>query len=455
MFTYCGNISTGEKGYRGVVMHIGRRYRWNSYKRGQPDVALLLHSDDDSDPITDADLQAFSVDETIKKMFPRGFVAVPSDSVEGDWLLTTSAGYADLPDQAELDAPTLKILTDNNLTELDLRQRYNNCRSLIKAVGCKECPEKGLVCLSRGVPGNISSPMVSVEDAEETEFKDVLKNRETKVGAFTYISPTLTIPDDHHFVPSLRHYEDHDFSNIDTNSEKISKRNKKTAADRKFKKENCSVCPLQKACCAHRNCVGPYPLSDEITRMTLEKWRTRLEEPAPFKPWQFWALARLGGTPGTYRKTSNSRYSVALHGLTHTPRDGWHVVLWRSKSDIGHLTSIQDYGTLQGIFEGALPETEEDAVSRGLSRPSNDQSVALYLMLTDHERSLRHKGGWGGDYYGILYKALSESGVRIRFTGPRYVRYSATIDTYGAFFREITHRIGVTQIKKRSGYAND
>ena len=70
-------------------------------------------------------------------------------------------------------------------------------------------------------------------------------------------------------------------------------------------------------------------------------------------------------------------------------------------------------------------------------------------MLTQHHRSIRYKGGWGGDYYGIQYKQLSEEGVRIRFHGPRYQRHSTTIKDYAQFYGEIHSRLGVVQIRKR------
>ena len=458
MFTYCGNISTGEKqSYRGAVMHNSRRYGWRSSRKGQLAVALLLHTDDAKDPITNDDIAAFGASETIKELFPTGFIATQSDTVEGDWLLSSSAAYTDLPDSAKIDTPKLVVLTDAGLNEIDLRQRYNNCRSLIKAVGCTECPDKGLVCLRRGVPDTVEMPVVD-HSGDSDIFKETLKNRKTTVGAFTYISPTLTIPDDHHFVPSLRHYEDHDFGNVESNSDKISTRNKTIAADNKFKKENCSVCPLKKSCTAFRNCAGPYPPSKDVTAQLLDTWAPKLTEPSPFTPWQFWALAMLGGVHGVYSRSSRSRYAVVLHGLRHSSRDGWGCDVWRAKGDISHLTTVRDYQTLRAVFENVLPETEEQAIKRGLTRPENDEAVALYLMLTEHSRSGRHRGGWGGDYYGLLYKELTNAGVRIKYSGPRYTRYSVVIDSYATYFKEISHRIGVSQLPKRTGlgiYPND
>ncbi len=459
MFTYAGNVSTGDKNkWSKKVVHRSRRYRWwgGTSAKGAPAIALLLHTDDTNDPITDKDLADFAKSDVVKRLFPNGFIATPSDVVESDWLLSASAKYAELPDAAQLDSPKLRVLMDDVIQDIDLRQRYNNCRSLLKAVGCNECPEKGMACLSRELSVQARETLPDRAEDEDT-FKETLKNRKTTVGAFTYISPSLTIPDDHHFVPSLRHYEDHDFENIETNSEKISEKNKRTAADRKFKQENCSRCPLQKSCTSFRSCAGPYPSSDLITAEVMETWRERIEVPKPFEPWQFWALARSGGLEGKYRRSANSRYGVTLHGLDHHYRDGWRVVLWRSRTEFARLTDISDYETLRGIFPG-LPDTKEDAERRGIVRPENNAAIALYLMLTEHSRSMRYRGGWGGDYYGILYKSLGESGTHIRFCGPRYSRHSTTIDSYAKFYAEITHRIGVKQIPVRTGlkvYSND
>lgn len=453
MFTYATNRSTVSEWHRrnDIIKHQKLSY-WGGRKFS---AALLLHSDDDEDPITDADLEAFANNETVQTLFPRGVIAVPSDETEGDWLLAENVDYAGLPDAAQLDTPAVRLFHAGKPHMIDLRQRYNNCRSLIKAVGCKECPEQGITCMQRALPPEqqvglkVVNGDYDAQDADrvdEDSFKEQLRNRETKIGEFTYISPSLTVPEGHHFTPGLRHYKDHDFSQISDNSEKISERNKRAARDRKFRKENCSVCPVDKICKAYRSCEGPYPSEEVITQKTLERYKDALASTAPFEPWQFWALARLGNIEGTYKRNSSSRVTVRLGGLRHT-RDGWTVDLWRSKTSIYEVGSVSDYETLKGIFGSGLPSSKEGASY--YERPPSDRALALYLMLSEHKYSRRHKGGWGGDYYSIVARRLYDDHVEIKFGGPRYMRYNESIGSFAAFFREIHSNLKVDHLPRR------
>lgn len=446
-FTYCGNTSTVQRPadrWRKKTSHAKRRWRSSPSQ----DFGLLLHSDDANDPITDDDVRGLLKDPVIEEFFPNGYFVLPAET-EGDVVITASEDYAVLPDHARSETPLLRIVDEDVIHEVDLRQRYNDCRSLIKAVGCGHCPDKGLACFQRGLPMEHRTTATTFGNRSDDETaKELLKNRVTKIGGFTYISPKLTVPEDHVFVPSYRHYEDHDFSRIDENSADIAAANKKAADGRQFRKKQCSKCPIRTECSAYRSCAGAYPPQEEMAQQILAEWESKLKD-GPFEPWQFWVIARAGGREGKHL-----RKRVILQGLEHTTR-GWRANVWRAKCQIKLLTSFTDYKELQSVFN--LPD--EDTVKRDApywGRPENDQAVALYLLLTDQDRSLRRGGGWGGDRYSIPSKDLTNDGVTIRFAGPRWIGRSEDIKTFADYRREVGYYFGVRQERIRlDGHAND
>jgi len=445
-FTYCSDTSTvdREKGrWRAKTTHK----KPPTYGR-QPAFGLLLHSDDADDPVTDDDVKQLTKDPLVSQIFPGGYFILPSDDMEGDVIITANDDYTVLPDQAIPETPLLRIIDNEEIREVNLRQRYNDCRSLVKAVGCTSCPDKGLRCITRAFgPGQSFDHANFDKHADDDTAKELFKNRKTKIGAFTYISPKLTIPEDHTFVPSYRHYADHDFSRIEENSSNISEANAKAADGRAFKKKQCSKCPLKTACSNYRSCAGAYPSDEEMTKAILASWETKLKE-GPFEPWQFWAIARAAGRTGRYRKKS-----VTLQGLRHT-RHGWVAEIWRSKCDVSHLTDISSYKELQDLFD--LPDEERVKEYVGWQRPEDDRAVALYLILTEQNRSRMHRGGWGGDYYTLVHKRLDGNGVNVQFGGPRYMRYRIDVCTYADYRREIGVHFGVQQARIRpNAYAND
>lgn len=442
-FTYCGNIDTvhsSANSWRKMSSHAKRRH-WHS--RTQQAFGLLLHSDDEKEPVTDDDVKSLLRDPVVAKFFPNGYFVLPAEN-ETDVIITASTGFAVLPDQAMPETPLLRIVDDDSAHSVDLRQRYNNCRSLVKAMGCEHCPDRGIKCFKRDLAPEFAALGLEFGQQPDDDLaKKLLVNRETKIGAFTYISPKLTIPENHIFVPSYRHYADHDFARIAENSETISEANRKAADGRQFKKKQCIRCPIKDVCSNYRSCVGPYPPSNEMVRRILAKWDECLKE-GPFEPWQFWAIARSGGRLGKWQ-----RKEVILTGLNHR-RDGWRAEIWRSKCDVSHLTNFTDYRELQTVFN--LPdETRVNESKPYWSRPDNDLAVALYLMLTEQRRSRMHRGGWGGEYYSLISKSLTRDGVEVRFGGPRYHRHKVDIDTFADYRREIGYDLGVSQETVRIG----
>lgn len=447
-FTYCGNVDTVEREanrWRTKSSHAKRRWRGGK----QQSFGLLLHSDDEKEPITDDDVKGLLRDPVVERFFPNGYFVLPADN-ETDLIITASTGFAVLPDKAMPETPLLRIVDEEVIHAVDLRQRYNNCRSLVKAMGCEHCPDQGIKCFKRDLGPEYAALGTEFGNQPDDDLaKELLKNRVTKIGAFTYISPKLTIPEDHVFVPSYRHYADHDFERIAENSSVIAEANKKAADGRQFKKKQCVKCPIKSACSSYRSCVGPYPPSDEMVKQTLAKWEDKLQQ-GPFEPWQFWAIARGGGSLGTW-----SRKEVILQGLHHG-RDGWSARIWRSKCDVSYLTSFTDYKKLQEVFTNLPDEARVKEYQPGWGRPDNDLAVALYLMLTETDHSQRHRGGWGGDYYSLLYKDLNNDGVSVRFGGPRYHRNKVKINTFADYRREIGYHLGARQeLVRIGGHAND
>lgn len=457
-FTYCGNEQTGDdkRGYGrrgGYTTH--RRRRYNRYNRGH--LGLLLHSDDENDPITEEDIQSLMKTPEIETLFPNGYYILPGQE-EGNVIITASSEYTTLPDKALLETPKLRIVYDDEAPpeEIDLRTRYNGCTSLIKAVGCEHCDLRGMACLKQSLGKDIKLENFG-RGKDEDDIKELLKNRKTKIGAFTYISPRLTIPDRHYFVPSLRHADDHDFSMIDTNSANIGARNKEIAVHQRFKKKHCSVCPVQKNCGAYRSCRGPYPSEAEIAKRFIDEHLPSIENSELLKPWQFWAVARCGN----YRARYN-RYEITIHGLEKHYRygqAGWRAVVFRTKRDLCRVTEIDNYEELRKLFPN-LPD-EETALKypENWGRPKNDIATALYLRLTDFsETTRRFSAGWGKTTYGILSKRLENHYVQVQYCGARYERHATELKNFADFFSQISHKLGVPQqvVNDRSNaYAYD
>lgn len=451
-FTYCSNVDTVERPadrWRTTSSHARKSWRRTDYKSRS--FGLLLHSDDEKEPLTDDDVKSLLRDPVVEKFFPNGYFVLPADNDEMDLIITASTGFAVLPDKAQPETPLLRIVDDDVIHEVDLRQRYNNCRSLVKAMGCEYCPDKGIQCFKRDLgPAQAALGAEFGDQPDDDLAKELLENRKTKIGPFTYVSPKLTIPEGHVFVPSFRHYEDHDFSRIDENSEIISKASKKAADGQQFKKKQCVKCPIQRACSSYRSCKGPYPPSEEMVKQILAEWEPKLKD-GPFEPWQFWAIARGGGSYGKWQ-----RKEVVLTGLNHHHREGWRAEIWRSKCDVSHLTNFTDYAKLREVFTNLPDEARVKEYQLGWGRPENDLAVALYLQLTEQHRSRVHRGSWGGDYYSLLYKDLNNDGVSVRFGGPRYHRNKVEINTFADYRREIGYHLGARQeLVRIGGHAND
>lgn len=441
-FTYCNNTDTVHResnAWRSNTTHK-RPYSWN-----RSDFGLLLQSDDEEDPITEADITALTGDPVLTELFPNGYFVMPIEDRDGAQIITAAESYVALPDRAQLSTPLLRVVAENASHTVSLRQRYNDCRSLVKAIGCADCPDKGLTCIRRALPVDATDLIES--KADDDDAKELLKNRVTKLGPFTYVSPKLTIPAGHVFVPSYRHYMDHDFAQIADNSTQISAATKKAAVNKRFRKENCSRCPLQRVCDNHRNCMGPYPSEEVMAAAVLEEYAAKLAA-GPFKPWQFWAIARGGGYLGQYQ-----RKAVVLHGLEWASpwasESGWRAEVWREKCDLSRLTSFTDYDELREIFTG-LPDEQRAKENPYWGRPENDLAVALYLRLTEQTRSVVHRGGWGGDYYSLLYKTLRNDCVTVRFAGPRYYRHPADIRNFADYYSQINLRLGHSQEQVRT-----
>lgn len=452
-FTYCGSQRTDERysSWSKSTSHRAR-YSWNRRKR---DLALLLHSDDDDDPITEDDVQQLLKNELIQTLYPNGYYVLPGEE-EGQVIISASPAYASHPDDATIETPRLKIVYDHErpAVEVDLRTVYNKCTSLVKAVGCEHCELVGTACLTKHVT-NAEPVSVFQTTHDEDDYKEMFKNRVTKIGPFTYISPRLTIPELHYFVPSLRHPEHHDFTQIDVNSAAIGKRNKEVAKDLRFKRTHCRVCPLKGACHAYRSCRGPYPTAAEISKQIIAEYEDVLQNSSGFLPWQFWVVARAGN----YR-TKYERKEVVIHGMETATRYGrlqWRAVIYRAKSDLRRITEIDNYDELRKLFPNLPDEQTALAMPRIWGRPSNDVAVALYLRLLDYTHTRRSfRSGWGRTSYGILAKRLEDNCVRVTYCSERYERYATDIESFAQFFEQIDYKLGVAQKSiNPDAYSND
>jgi hypothetical protein len=443
--TYVSPLHTLEKNHWGNGKHRKSYY-------DQEDRALQsgmgLYFVDTEKPLAVEELQGVVSDPVVQTLFGKTPFIIPMH--EGLVVTADNRFKPQLPDQP--GEKLVHIGMPDKIVTLDLDQRYRECHQLVKiALGCAECPDKGDVCLSLGAGVDYieQPPSRADQDMLMDEFK-----KWKGAPAFERITPTYTRSLD--FQPAFRHPEEHDFDEIKTWKVALSNRAKSGASNRKFRKEQCGVCPLQYSCDNYRKCKGAYPKQEAFTKKALETWMPRVKDKTknPFKSWQFWALARINNIEivwNPHKKGMRPR-KTNLCGLEWHGTRGWSV---RGEYTRGACTAFEtmDYNWLCTQFK-ELPKTKAEADKKGLSTPPLDKKIlAIWLELFDHSHgTLRNHGFGGGRHHSINGRLLHTKAVEVcfawsdRYASPGFMR---ELTNWKDFWSEVSHTLPVGNTRVR------
>lgn len=426
-FTYVNDIySVGEwtNGWK-------QKHRYRERNNHKSDGARgLLFVDTEGSPSL-LDRQSVVAHPLVRELFGEMCVVTPHD--EHGFVVSNSFGFDPvLPDAAAPD-DLIQIGTSKGVKDYSLRNRFNECLSLVKhALGCEQCPEKGQVCLSQLIPKHARPKPTPMP--ERDVLKESLQHGVTKIVEFEFISPRFTAELD--LLPSFRHPSEHDFSEecIERWQEALKVNAKNAAKTRNFKRIECNHCSVRKGCPKgkeHR-CAGRYPSEEVIDNHVLGTWQPRFEKKNPFKQWQFWTLARAAGrSEGSYREFASRRMKrIVLEGITWSETHGWRASVLNCV-DGRTAYDTDDYDTVATHF--GLPRKFVPT-----RVPSKDARAMFFasLELTHGERS---RGGWGssGSTHPVHFRRLHEPGVElgVQYYGRAWASdYATNLVTWASYF---------------------
>lgn len=385
-------------------------------------LALLFDSQNTAD---------IAKEPALKKLFPRGFFAilVGYDAPKNKWyrgyynrnrspdkrvLISNDIEYP-LPDGAKLDDPPVGYYRGDALHLVNLRTRYNNCFSLIKAVGCDNCPDKGSVCFSEAVSQqyNVDLSGASSTDAD-VDFEsalELLRAARFTIAGHTFVEPTKTRTTE--FSATERPYWEHDFSRVENNAKEMSERSTKAAKTRRFAKEHCRKCPLDKGCGRASHCNTRYAPADVLVKHGVEKVKQAIQGSA-LKPWQIWTLNNHEGA-----MSKHSRWNIVLGGVQLS--DNVFVPsIYRSKTDIEPYKNLKTYEEIADVF--GLPKEEKSAV---MPEYTDDVLGLWWQVLKLHGHSSR---GYSPKF--LMASSVQSAGVRIQWAKDRYISWSDSVKEF-------------------------
>lgn len=249
---------------------------------------LLFHSTDASVDLNDTDIiKQLCCNPTVMQLFPNGIIIHTPKKLKTDNTLLME--WFDRFNQLELNSTESFVTVytkEGKLKHLpNLEDVYYECTKPIKAMlGCSECLNREISnddCPWKKAQGGIK---LNRNDDHYLNAWDLFKNRKTKIGPFTFISPALTTPK--YFSKTKRPYDEHDFEMITSVSKDRSKGMKERWRLIKFKKHVCKECSIQKGCNAHyrnkydywniQGCKGAY--KKEIHNEILRNKKTQLTQ---------------------------------------------------------------------------------------------------------------------------------------------------------------------------------
>jgi hypothetical protein len=366
--------------------------------------------------------EAIAKDPGIIAFFPNGYflravngrAGIPSyygrpaqPAVPPGETLVSSVLDADLPDEATIETVPIRFFKNGIEYTINLRDRYNQCLSLFKAVGCRVCPERGAVCLSQAsgtIPAYTDVPL----DAET--MLEGLTGSKLVIAGHEFVHPTSTRTEE--FSKKLRRYNEHDFDAVADNDKKRSERATDAAETKKFKKTQCVKCVIKNSCDRSKWCKGAYPPEQDIIVQSEARLTAALKKSA-WPEWQLWEVARhMSDT------AKHSRWQIVLTGLKLQGADGLVATVHRAKGSITEYGKIKTYEEIAKVFNLALTEEDALAAKRG---PVTDPKLRAVLWLTLTTSHARRGGGWGGSRQYITGVGCNDLYVTAQWTNGTYV----------------------------------
>ena len=176
--------------------------------------ALIFGSDCNDEPVTPEEVRILVADPKVRDALGSVFFAYSTHTHSSTFfILSRETWLLPLPDHATLDTPSAAMYVHGVRREYNLKQRYADCRSLFKAVGCAKCPDNGDTCRARQIEeAYVKDP--ENHGIDKTDFK----HKVTKIGDFTFASPVMTHTCGRRggfFQKAYRSIKQHDFKQID------------------------------------------------------------------------------------------------------------------------------------------------------------------------------------------------------------------------------------------------
>lgn len=381
------------------------------------------HNDERALLFETLDLEKVGQLSELSKFFPAGYAVryvgakKPQKWVDGKWtiveatkenaksVMVSETPLEFAPDEAAFDRPSTLFYVEGKRFEVNLRTRYNECLSLFKAVGCKNCPSRGIKCLAEGAKIELTPRAPINNFTDEDEFLDELEERHKKMGDFDFVHPSRTRVKNE-FSSKFREYWEHSFEAISRNAEELSERAEKAAVSRAFKKDQCSKCVISNSCEAFRHCKGAYPpLADIVTQANAKLDAVLAQTKLP--AWQLWEIARNMG-----KTAKHSRWNIWLAGLTLRGSDGLVPIVKRAKLHIDAYR-LNTYDEIAKVFD--LATKEEDA-GKPVTSPD---TRAIWWMALNTPNASKHYG-WGSYRY-LAGIGIDDTRVTVQWTNGKYL----------------------------------
>lgn len=368
--------------------------------------------------------EAIAKDPSIIAFFPNGYfmravngqAGIPSyygqparPPVPPQETLVSGILDSDPPDEATVETATIKFFKNGVEHTINLRERYNQCLSLFKAVGCRSCPDRGARCLSQS---NAEFPAATNAPLDAETMLEGLMESKLVIAGHEFVHPTSTRVEE--FSKKLRRYDEHDFDAVEENDKNRSKRASDGADTKKFKKTQCVKCVINKSCDRSAWCKGAYPPEKDIIEASDAKLTAELKKSA-WPEWQLWEVARhMSDT------AKHSRWQIVLTGLKLQGADGIVATVHRAKGSITEYGKIKTYEEIAKVFNLALTEADAIAAKRG---PVKDPKLRAVLWLTLTTSHARRGGGWGGSRQYLTGVGCNDRYVTAQWTNGSYLGY--------------------------------
>lgn len=365
-------------------------------------------------------------------LFPDGFFAVPVSSAQpsrwgyrshGDdklrHTLVCPGVEFPLPDEATIDTGPVVFYKQGEKVSVNLRERYNRCLSFFKAVGCTNCPEKGLTCISQGAGVNLANGNGSRRGDLEDLLND-LKKKKPSIGGYSFVHPSLTKRKS--FASNERQWWAHAFEGVERNKQDLSDSAKRAAKTRRFKKDYCTGCPIKKGCDRARSCRGPFEAEELVIKKSVASLKEAFAK-SKFKPWQLWELNRGAG-----KRAKHSRWEVVLQGVQYSKQDkALSPCVYRAKTSIVEYRKLETYEELAEVFD--LAKEEKDAAPP----PNDEKFLAIWwqtLHLSGHGRR-----GWAPRY--VIGSSVTNHNVTVGWGQNRHLGWDTELHNFSDISSQI------------------